>query len=89
MPICQSPKIAEVLLQAKTAAANDNYAPVNKTMKALEPGSVFKCFGQRFWWRVTRLSDLSSKGENRGSGVCRLLWSDVKGSLSDGQRMCG
>jgi hypothetical protein len=42
VPICQSPKIAEVLLQAKTAAANDNYAPVNKTMKALEPGSVFK-----------------------------------------------
>lgn len=42
MPMCQSPKIAEVLLRAKTAPANDNYAPVDKAMTSAKPERVFE-----------------------------------------------
>lgn len=42
MPMCRSPRIADVLLRAKTAHANDNHAPVDKRVKPVGPESVFK-----------------------------------------------
>ena len=58
MPMRQSPRIPEVLLRAKTAAANDNDAPVTKSQKSFESGSTFKAAWSRllrsFWSRPRR-----------------------------------
>jgi hypothetical protein len=42
VPMCQSPKVAEVLLRAKTAPANDNCAATGKRIKPSDPESGFK-----------------------------------------------
>jgi hypothetical protein len=40
VPMCQSPKVTEVVLRAKTVPANDNYMQAD--MKSFEPESVSK-----------------------------------------------
>jgi hypothetical protein len=57
VPICQSPRISEVLLRAKTAAANENDAAVTKSLKSFESRSTFKADWSRlvrFLWSSPR-----------------------------------
>lgn len=42
MPMCQSPRIAEVLLRAKTDPVNDNCAPTDKRIKPADSNCGFK-----------------------------------------------
>ena len=46
MPMCQSPRISEVQLHAKTAA-NDNNAPTKRSLKSFEFGGVIKAVWSR------------------------------------------
>jgi hypothetical protein len=41
VPMCQSPKIADVLLRTQKIPANDNHAPVEKSIK-VGPASPFR-----------------------------------------------
>jgi len=46
VPMCQSPKIADVLLRARQVPANDNYTPAQESMKSIEPENAFKAAWQ-------------------------------------------
>ena len=47
MPMCQSPRISKVPRRAKTAAANDNNAPITKSLKSFAPGGAIKAVWSR------------------------------------------
>lgn len=42
MPMCQSPKIADVLLRTRRFPANDNCAPAQTGLKSLEAEGMFR-----------------------------------------------
>jgi hypothetical protein len=46
VPICRSPKIADFLLRANTAAANDNDRPADKPLRPLQSRRLFKASWQ-------------------------------------------
>ena len=46
MPMCQSPKIADFLLRANTAAANDNDRSVDKLLRPFQSRRLFKASWQ-------------------------------------------
>jgi hypothetical protein len=46
VPMCQSPKIADFLLRANTAAANDNDRPADKSLRPLQSRRFFKASWQ-------------------------------------------
>jgi hypothetical protein len=48
VPMCQSPKIDDVLLRARKIPANDDYAPVETSMKSSKPACSFKAVWQAF-----------------------------------------
>ena len=48
VPMCQSPKIADVLLQVRKMPANDNGASVATNIRSSRPASTFKTAWQTF-----------------------------------------
>jgi hypothetical protein len=67
MPMCQSPRISEVLLRAKTAAANDNNAPITKSLQSFEPGNAIKAV-----WPGLLLTDFRRRGNAFLQRVCTM-----------------
>lgn len=67
MPMCQSPRISEVLLRAKTAAANDNNAPITKGLQPFESGGAIKAV-----WSRLLLTGFRRRGNAFLQRVCTM-----------------
>jgi hypothetical protein len=48
MPMCQSPKIADVFLRAGKVPANDNCAPAQEGIESFDRDNAFKAARQTF-----------------------------------------
>ena len=48
VPMCQSPKIADGLLRARSLPANDNYLPVERDIKSRKLKSTFNAAWRTF-----------------------------------------
>ena len=70
MPMCQSPKIADVLLRTRGFPANDNCAPVQVGMKCLESEGTFRVACRTFRHRVrVHLGHLTSFAMSRADAT--------------------